>query len=351
MRHLAVILLATLASSTLAHDAKSECIKALNEAKMAGLPISPADMKVPKPSKETIALEKLIDMASKTMRKYEPDIGVIIDIDMANLKRKDKGQKELPYPEVTEAQKASRTKETVAIIERIGISTAPRQYNVRSTPLDSFPRSASVKAFVKMELEDVAKFAKKGETKDVVRKLKIVRRLVQIVRSDATVVGLLGEQAAEQQFYAALQKISKDHPSISKSFTLDFVAPFHKPSIEQILRDEFIHELSLFESSSKAAKKHPTIDIGDWKLEASKESLEYLTAITRAWTTSFIELRSCKSGKELEDRYKVLAPKLGTLKLKDQDPMLLGPSWADNAKALDKAETKRLETIKVLGLG
>lgn len=349
MRVLAIFFTCAIAGTTLA-DAKGDCIKALNEARKAGLPTSPLDMDVPKPSKETKTLEKLIDKASKTMRKFEPDIGVIIDIDMANLKRKEKGQKELPYPEVTPAQKASRTRETLAIIEQIGATTAPRRYNARSTPVDSFPRSAGVKAFVKMQLEDVTASAKRGENKEVFRKLKIVRRLVQIVRTDATVVGLLGEQAAEQQYYAALQKISKDYPSISKSFTLEFVNQFKKPTIEQILREEFIHTLSTFERSSKAAEKHPTIDVGGWKLEASKESLEYLTAISKAWTTSFTELRSCKSGKELEERYKVLAPKLGTLKLKDQDPMLLGPSWAENAGALDRAETKRLETIKVLGL-
>ncbi len=350
MRVLAIFITCAIAGTTLA-DAKGDCIKALNEARKAGLPTSPLDMDVPKPSKETKTLEKLIDKASKTMRKFEPDIGVIIDIDMANLKRKEKGQKELPYPEVTSAQKASRTRETLAIIEQIGATTGPRRYNARSTPVDSFPRSASVKAFIKMELEDVTASAKRGENKEVFRKLKVIRRLVQIVRADATVVGLLGEQAAEQRYYAALQKISKDYPSISKSFTAEFVAPFKKPTIEQILREEFIHTLSTFSMSNESAKKHPSIDAEGWKLPGDKDSLEFLAAAIKAWTIAFPELKRCKSGKELEDRYMVLAPKLGTFKFKDQDEIELGPSWANQASVLDRAETKRLETIKVLGLG
>ncbi len=338
MRLYAAVIIAFLAATGLAFDAKVDLLKALNEAKKAGLPVSPADMKVSKPSKETIALEKLIDKASKTMRKHEPDIGVIIDIDMTNLKRKKKGQKELPYPaEVTPAQKASRTTETLAIIEQIGVTTAPRQYNVRSTPLDSFPRSASVKAFVKMELEDIAKFARKGETKDVFRKLKIVRRLVQIVRSDATVVGLLGEQAAEQQYYAALQKIAIDYPSLGKSFTIELVAPIKKPTIKEILKEEFFRTLSTFAMSNELARKYPSVDLGNWKLEGGKDSLDFLIASTKSWTLAFPELKSCQSGKELEDRYKGLKSKLGTYKFKDEEEIELGPSWAENAKALDKA--------------
>lgn len=335
----------------MAFDAKADLLKALNDAKKVGLPTSPSDLNLLAPSKETIALEKLIDKASLTMRKYEPSFGQVVDIDFENLKRKKNGRPEKPYPEPTSAQITSRTKETLSIIEQIGATTAPRQYKLGSTPVDSFPRSASVKAFVTMELDEATTSAKQGDTKEVIRKLKIVRRLIQIVRADDTVVGLLGEQASEQKYYAVLQKMAKDYPLIAKSFAADLLSPLKKPTIEQILKQEFFRTLSTFALSSEAARKQPFVELGSWKLEGGKDSLDFLIASTKSWALAFPELKSCQSGKELEDRYKGLKSKLGTYKFKDEEEIELGPSWAEGARALDKAEAKRLETIKVLGFG
>ena len=350
VRFLAIFVTCAIAGSTFA-DSRADFLSALSEAKKAGLPVSRADLKVSPPSRQTLALEALIDKAGKAMRKYEPSLGDQVSWDLENVKRKRHGKPELPYPEVTAAQKAKRTKETLAIIEQIGATTDPRRYNSNSTPLDSFPRSASVKAFVNMELDEAASSAKKGDAKQVVKRLKIVRRLIDIVRSDSTMVGVLAQQASEQKYYAALQKLSHDYPAIGKSFTRELVAPFKRPTTEQILKEEFIHSLMIMAVSGKSAKQLSTIEAGGYKFPSDKDSLGYLAAWMRSWAISYSELKTARPGQELEDRYKTVAPKIGTYKIKGEDDMVLGPGWAESAKALDRAEAKRQETIKVLGLG
>jgi hypothetical protein len=352
VRHIAIIIFSLFAGSVLAHDAKSNFLKALYEAKNVGLPTSLADLNPPASSKQTLALERLIEKASQTLQKYEPSFGQIVSIDFENLERKKAGKPEKPYPEPSPEQISSRTKETLSIIEQIGVTTAPRRVNSRSTPVDSFPQAARVKNFVSMELGEVTAMAAKGDAKEVVRKLKIVRRLVDLVRSDATVVGVLGQQASEQKYYASLQQIAKNYPAIGKLFTAELVAPFKKPTMDQILRDEFIQLFSTLEMSSKWAKKHQTISTGGWKLAGDKDSLELTSAMIKSWVVAYPVLKTAKTGRELEARYKGLAPKMGSYKMKNQDEEIeLGPSWANQASVLDKAETKRQETIQVLGLG
>ena len=172
-----------------------------------------------------------------------------------------------------------------------------------------------------------------------------------MIRSDSTVVGVLMEQASEQKYYGTLQKVAKDHPAVGKTFTRDLVSPFQKPTIAQILREEFLKTIAGFDVAIQPKNAKSSIKVGNWRLLGDTESLKHIADYTKSWTTAYKELKDCKSGLELETRYKSFVPKLRVLKSEGQEDYVLGPSWADNAKALDKAETKRLETIKLLGLG
>ena len=350
-----VKLLATLVSISLVGvafaDAKSDCLKALNEAKKAGLPISPADLNTPPATAQARRIEKLIDKADKAMRKYQTPTSTIIDIDFKNRERKKKGLPEILYPGRTPAQEAERIKEGLAVIEEIGTTSGPRVTNSVSIFADSFPRAAIVKGLVNAELDEAQRFAKKGDAPEFARRMRLTRRLIGLIRADSTMVGMLSERASEQKYYATLQKVAKEHPAIGKTLTRDLVSPFQKPTVAQILREEFLNTIAGFDVSIHSKNSKSSIKVGNWRLLGDAESLKLISDYTKSWTFAYKELKDCKTGLELETRYKSIASKLGVHKSEGQDDLVLGPSWADNAKALDKAETKRLETIKALGIG
>ena len=132
MRLLAIFITCAIAGTTFA-DAKGDCIKALNEAKQAGLPISPADMHATRPSNQTLELEKLIDKADKAMRKYQPSMAKSMELGLNNVQRRQDGKPAIPYPQASTARAAARTKYVLAIIDQIGQTKAPRYYDPKST--------------------------------------------------------------------------------------------------------------------------------------------------------------------------------------------------------------------------
>jgi hypothetical protein len=331
-------------------DAKTDFIKALDEAKLAGLPISPADMKVPMPTAQAQRIERLIDKADKEMRRHQLSLGDTVDLDFKNIERKNKGLPRIEYPKPTPAQEADRSKAVLAVIEEIGKTTGPRVPNSVTVLADSFPRGALIKGLVNAELDAAQRIASKGDAREVVRRLKLTRRLIELIRSDSTMVGVLMEQASEQKYYATLQRVSKDHAAIGRTFTRDLVSPFQKPSVAQILREEFLKTLAGFDITILPKNSKSSIKVGNWSLLGDTDSLKLITNYTKSWTIAYKELKDCKSGLELETRYKSIVPKLGVLKSEGQDDFVLGPSWAENARALDRAEAKRLETIKALGI-
>jgi len=334
----------TLANAVFAHDAKSDCQRALDAAKRVGLPISPNDFPVATPTKDSILLEKLIAKAEKIMRRNQPSLGESISNDLDDLDRKRKGKPPIVRKAETAAQKEARMRDLLIAIQEIGKTKGPR-ISPSSDVGDVFVANSSIKAFLTYQVEGIEKTSRAITPGETIKKLRIARRLVELTRKDATAISLMMLLASEQKYYALVARICQANPTIRKAMTIDLLAPFPKPSFDRMLQEEFAHRLS--NVMVKSSRKGKPVA---WNLPKDTQTLKFIEAEAKGWTVSYGAMKGCRTWKELEDRYKAVAPKLNSYKFSKDDELVPGPAWAESASRLDKAEAKRLETIKLLGL-
>lgn len=344
MRLLAALLLSALgtcSSFAAPFDAKQDCIKALNNAKAAGLPISPADLTSLKPTTESKKLEALISKADKIFRRNQPSLDKQVDLDIENLKRKKQGKSEIELKSETAQQKTSRIDDVLAVIREIGNTRGSRIVVKNYDSIGGFASGMSIKNLLNLQLEDVEKSAKAGKAEEVKSKLKTARRLVEISRSDSLMVSLLVQQAAEAKYYACIEKVITTYPSASKGVGPELVSSFGRPTIARILQEEFLQTIALsMNTSGKSAS---------WSLPKDPKSLPYLTRSANSWVIDYKVLKDSKTGADLEKRYKAIAPKLDVYKFgEDNDELVLGPGWAEKGSVLDRGEVKRLAALKLL---
>ena len=324
-------------------DARSDCLKALHDAKKVGLPITLSDFNAPKPTQESKKIEAILTKADKVMRRNQEPLGPAIARDLDNYQRKQKGKPPIPYHQETPAEKAIREKDVLKVIAELVKTKGPRIGAPPSVGVgdifskgDSFVKGASVRQFLKLELASAEASVKSGNIPDSLLKYRLARRIVEVTRSGASPVTVFVENASIMVYFASIERSASASPSFKKAVSEDLVAPFTRLPISRVLQADFFEVVS-------------TLDPKSWKLPRDNESIEFYTKMIRAYTILYPELKNCQTGQELESRYKKIAPRLGTYK-SENEVNTYGPSWLENGKSLDKAEAKRLETIKVLGL-
>lgn len=336
-----MVLLVGMTSSCLAFDMRGDAIKALDEAKKVGLPTKPTDLIYPKPSAEAMKIEALISKADKTVRGNQPTLSQVL----AKSEQISRGApREAAIKPETPTEKAARRKRLLAILDQLGATKGPRAPGNMIATL-SFQASSLIKGLVSTKLDDASASIQTGNGGEVVKKLRVARRLVELIPTDSTFGSCLAQQDSEMEYYRFLQRTAVRKPAIAKLFTKELVAPMRRPSVEQVLREEYFHTLSLFMDT----RPSPGASSG-WALPKDVDNLRYLTTDARAWATAFPQLKTAKTGQELETRYKAFGGKLGTFRLQTGDAVPLGPAWANLGRALDRGETKRLETMAMLGL-
>ncbi len=327
-----------LGSSLALADAKSECEKALADAKRAGLPTSRADLNLPKPTKDSAKIEEILARADKAMRQNQESLGSSIKQDLTNVQRKQKGKAEIPYPAESNTQKAKREAQVLRILDGLAKTTGPRVVSKVNPPDSSFVYGANARSFVRLELTAAEALAKAGKSAEALASYRIARRLVELTNTDETMVSVLMQNATAQIYYASLEKSGKDNPGFKKAISRQLIASFARPSNQRILQAEYLHSLDLFMKKG-------------WKLPTDPQSLDFVTKSTRSWIVAFSAMKATKTGLEMETAYKSIQSKMGSYKMKgDDEEIPYGPSWASSARALDKSEAKRLEVVKSLGM-
>ncbi|HLO99434.1 MAG TPA: hypothetical protein VK171_12635 [Fimbriimonas sp.] len=325
---LAVFAFAGIASA----DAKSDCLRALAEARKAGLPTTMAEFVGPKPSTETLLIEKLFGQIKAIKAEERPTLDELITIDLDNLARKQKGLPELPYPEDPPEIVAKRVAKIDAIYAQLAKTTAPR---ARAHDMVMFASIEPVKRMV-----DLAEEARKSGNVVLLRnRLFSCRRMIELVPQNANFVSRLRQHAAEQIYYTFVKRLLTSSPELAKQITVGILAPLKKYSFDQMLKDEFFTMVHIFTgiSSTGGTKK--------WSLPKDSQSLKILTETSRQWTIAYKALAGSKSFAELGAKYKKIAKKMTTYK-HDGDELPYGPSGNLFTAKLDRRESERLELLK-----
>ena len=155
-----------------------------------------------------------------------------------------------------------------------------------------------------------------------------------------------------QVYCTDLQKMALKYPALKNKMTLDLVAKIDPIEYDQVLREDFFHNLSLFSHKPKAGQRSPNdIMIGEEVLQFDKQSLEFIIGQCHSWANAYPKMKVAKSGQQLKDIYMPMAASMGSFKMNGEDEIPYGPSWASFAEKLDHGEEKRRETAEKLGLG
>ena len=344
-----VVLAGCLAACSSAIDERSDCIKALAAAKRAGLPFSPSDI-YGKPSKESLQVETLIKQFKVSIRKGLPTLGDSITFDLDNLDRKKKGLKELPRPTEPEKHKRARLKESLAILDEIADINGPRIHNDFSGRMEAFPDKDLPATVFDAAVEAI----KRGDTGETLHRLRVLHKLIELFRRDATLVSVLSQQAYEMKYWSFLVKYGKGNQELLRSLSGDCLTPFRRPKIDQMLKDEFLQGCQFYLLADKISRatgfkgKSLSENPNAWSLPTDKASMARLTKFVKNWTFAYINLHSAKTGTELQKRYVAIGSKFD-VEIVMEEKMRLGPFWADRGSILDKGTTKRHQTLQALG--
>jgi hypothetical protein len=324
---LAVFALAGVASA----DAKADLLKAIAEAKKAGLPTTMADYLGPKPSAATLQLEKLIKRG-EALSRGRPTLAETVTIDIQNVERKRKGLKELPYPQDSAGATKKRLSEYRQVIAQIGKSTAPR---ARAQSL-----FASITLF-SSALDDANLAVQTKNPKALVANLLTARRLIELIPTNNGFIPRARQQAAEQKYYRFLEKLAKDNRALAAQVPASCLAQIKKPPLNRLVPDEFFGIFSTIVSA-------PANDPNSWDLPADKKTMDMVAEICRQYTIVYRACKNANSRTELAAGYKSVESKMTTFEAEGfEDPtMHYGPVPGVMTYDYDRYERKRLEILK-----
>lgn len=313
-------------------DARSDCQKAIAEAKRVGLPTTMAAYTGPTPSKATLELERLIKKASE-LNNGPPSLDEMIKIDFENVSRKQKGLEEIPYPEESEKDKIERLSKLRIVNAKICATTAPRQriYNIFRFP--SMPTFGLV-------MEDAKAAKASNNLPELKKQLGMARKLIKLAPRTSEVTERLRQMAFEQKYYVFLEKLSKESPELAAQIPQTFLAPLKKPSLDQMLQDEFFAIFALYMVKPEDAwtTNHALTMPKDARM------LKILTKTCREWAMAYPLLKGCKSGAELAKKYKIIQHRITTFKYEDTE-LSHGPSPIIMNEKLDAREKTRLKLL------
>ena len=355
-----VKLLATLVSISMCvtafGDAKSDCIKALNGARMAGLPTNPTELALPKPSPTSLRIDALLAKADKVSRRNQPSLGDQIADDFAERDGKPRKLK----PETPE-QVSARKKDTLAIIEEIGkidgLPSAPLPGQSVFGQMSSFGGGAQLTSLVRLELE--AANSPSISTEETIHRLNLAHNLLSFYSPDASFTRMMQQVACEKIYYSGVLKLVSAKPELKSKIDLKIFARPLRASIQELLKGDFLNVISIWFKSSEIRNEYAKNGIltgmdrpaklsSQWKLPSDKDSLRALTSLTKSYTIAYRELKSSRTYADVEAKYKKIKPQLSSMSY-DGQSWKNGFAFAERATGLDHGEVARVAAIKQLG--
>lgn len=336
---------------------KSDCEKALAEAKKAGLPTRPSELRTMADSKNASKIDAILTKVSKISRRNMPSIGELITDDF----RERDGKPRQLKPETEEQIKRRETDTLKAADELFAIDGLPSQPHPGQSvfgQMSSFTGGASLLGLIRLEIK--AANSKGLPSKNVSHHLLLAHKILNYYSVDASFTRVMQQSAAERVYYSGVQKLAQSKPEVKAILTAAYFSKPQRATIQQMLRTDFLNSISIWVKGTEIRKEYGKSGIftdvqnppklsNEWNLPKDKDVLKALTKLVKSYTIAYQELKGATSFADLEARYKKVSPKLST-STSDGETWKDGPNFCEKATIMDKGEQARIATMKQLGL-
>ena len=302
-------------------DAKSDCIKALESAKKAGLPFSVEDLHNPIPGKGAVSMLAILKEAEPTLNVYR---GRTIQIQQSWEKEfgKKRDVKVLNQRLKVDPQLISLDRKILVIANRLTATQLTVLYvppSSRSKDWINAPGSSKftglLMQLMRSKVDDAARSADASNLPETISKLYAARRLPRLALSNASFLCVLQCEGTEKRFYQELKKVINDHPVLAKGFPLDLVSPIPSMPTKKIIAEEFLQTLVILTGPKvKRSESQQVANMPSVYLPTDEKTLVSITKCVRNFVKVYEKLGTAKDFVEAGRMYRQLKPSLETEK-------------------------------------
>ncbi len=347
MRLIVVAIIGAWAVSVLAVDAKSDCLRALNEAKKAGLPMSIADMG-PRPSeKGNKELAKELEVARRIWTANEKRrIQLATDYSDTKVLKRIKSFGDVARSDTLIQSSDRQLLESANKIIRHG-------WRPKYDPTDDKIKhpEAVLRAMIRVKMDDANSAAASGNLLEVIKGLHETRKLPSLALTNSKYMSVFMAASLEKSYYQYLLKLVEKYPTVGRQLPYKVVEPLPKPSVKAILIEEFFYGLRDGIYPSQPSFVSPAFP--DLKIPKSQEEqILYLKAV-KNFTVVYKKCGDAKDYGEANSRYQSIKKDLDFV-ISDMfskgEKNIVGPYWVEWFGDIDRILLDRVTIIKKMGI-
>jgi hypothetical protein len=347
MRLIAVAIIGARAVSVLAADAKSECIKALVEAKKAGLPMSIADMG-PRPSeKGHQELAKELEVARRIWTTNEKRrMQLATDYSDTKVLKRIKSFGDVARSDTLIQSSDRQLLESANRIIRHG-------WRPKYDPTDDKMKhpEAVVRAMIRIKMDDANRAAASGNLLEVIKGLHETRKLPTLALTNSKFMTALMAASLEKSYYQYLLKLVDKYPAIGRQLPYNVLAPLPMPSVKAILREEFFYGIRNGVYPSQPNVVAP--GFSEIKIPKDRDEQELFAKVVKNFTAVYKKCGDAKDYGEANSSYQSIKKDLDFViseMFSKGEKNIVGPYWVEWFGDFDRILQDRVTIIKKMGI-
>ncbi len=327
----------------MAFDAKADLLKALNEAKKAGLPTSIKDVDFQKHSIANKELGFALEKATKILFRYEKRRQQLIkdhsnaavmknSTAFGDLVRDDQIIKGIDH-------------ELLSVANTIIHNNLRPSYGISERKVKG--PEPILRAFIRVKMDSATRDAEAGNLSGVVKSLLEARRLPPLTLRDSTYMSTFMVTSLERSYYQYLLKLVEKVPSIGVKLPYNVVAPMTKPGPKEVIRGEFISSIVNGPYSLGPMVAVPGFPAAKMPKDSAEQS--FFANEIRNFTAVYRKCGKASGYSEATRLYRTIEKNLEHV-TSGGEKFVLGPNWMNLLGSFDKMLLVRDEVIKKIGI-